>query len=75
MDDESLYGPEFYRLDFSKAVKEELLSNFHVIILNINESHITRKLKTFLSEDGELKLDDIAKIGGCYRFCRVLAFE
>lgn len=37
MDDDVRYGPEFYRLDFAKAVKLDLLSEYKVLIVAVNE--------------------------------------
>ena len=33
MDEESVYGKEIYRLDFSKAIEQKLLADYKVIIL------------------------------------------
>ena len=75
MDDVQLYGPEFHRLGFGKAVDEELLTDYRVIVLTIDEEY-TRKMSTLLSlgisdaeartEDGEIQIDDVSKILGCW---------
>ena len=70
MDDESIYGPEFYRLDFSRAVSDGLLSDFRVIIFNVNEEKVSREIQAALTEDGKLRLEDAAKIVGCYKALR-----
>ncbi len=66
MDDEETYGKEFYRLDFSEAVAKNLLSDYRLLLLAVNEGHISAALQKSLSESGELRLEDAAKIIGCW---------
>ena len=67
MDDEAAYGPEFYRLGFGRAVEEGLLTDYRVLILAVDENHISRSLqKTLADADNELVLDDAVKIIGCW---------
>lgn len=67
MDDVSLYGPEFHRLGFGKAVSEHLLTDYKVLVLAIDESIIDPKFqKRFADENQEIQLEDIAKIIGCW---------
>jgi predicted helicase len=67
MDNEALYGPEFYRLGFGKAVEKGLLTDYKVLILTIDEGIVARTLQTgFAGGDSELNLDDAAKIIGCW---------
>ncbi|MBB6120285.1 DEAD/DEAH box helicase [Nocardiopsis algeriensis] len=66
MDDEEVYGPEFHRLGFGRAVEEGLLTDYKVLILNVDEAFLANALQSQLSEDGELKLDDAAKVIGCW---------
>lgn len=40
MDDEATYGPEFYRLGFGKAVERDLLSEYKVMIVAVEESRM-----------------------------------
>ncbi|QMU56154.1 MAG: hypothetical protein GKS04_03070 [Candidatus Mycalebacterium zealandia] len=67
MDDEQTYGKEFYRLDFSEAVEKNLLSDYKVLVLAVNEDHISSAMQTQLAKQGELNLEDTAKIIGCYK--------
>ena len=68
MDDESLYGQELYVITFSEAVKRELLVDYKVIVLAVDESHISRRLQSLLKdENNQLKVDDAAKIIGCWK--------
>lgn len=67
MDDETKFGPEFHRLGFGKAVSEQLLTDYKVLVLAVDESVIGGKFqKQFANEDGELELEDIARIIGCW---------
>lgn len=68
MDDESLYGKELYTITFSEAVKRGLLVDYKVIILSVDENHINHRLQKLLSdENNQLKVDDAAKIVGCWK--------
>ncbi|MDE0510345.1 MAG: DEAD/DEAH box helicase family protein [Gammaproteobacteria bacterium] len=66
MDDAAKYGIEFHRLDFSNAVAKDLLSDYKVLILAINEAHASRAVQGLLATNGEVNLDDAAKIIGCW---------
>ncbi len=66
MDDETLFGPEFHRLGFGEAVERNLLSDYKVMILVVEGDAIATHLQTALAADGELSLDDAAKIVGCW---------
>ncbi|MFE0361683.1 DEAD/DEAH box helicase [Streptomyces griseoaurantiacus] len=67
MDNETQYGPEFHRLGFGKAVEQGLLTDYKVLILTIDESVVAKTLQEgFTGGDSELRLDDAAKIIGCW---------
>ncbi|MGW0067214.1 DEAD/DEAH box helicase [Streptosporangium sandarakinum] len=67
MDDEALYGREFHRLGFGKAVEQGLLTDYKVLILTIDEGVVAKTLQEgFASGGSELALDDAAKIIGCW---------
>ncbi len=67
MDDEKLYGPEFYRLGFSEAVSRELLSDYKVMVLGVDERYIIKAFQAQLADkNNEITLDDAAKIVGCW---------
>ncbi|ALA68165.1 DEAD/DEAH box helicase [Corynebacterium lactis] len=38
MDDEAVYGPEFYRLGFGEAVDKGLLTDYKVLVMTVDES-------------------------------------
>jgi predicted helicase len=68
MDDETLYGQELFVITFSEAVKRGLLVDYKVIVLAVDAAHINRRLQTLLSDDNnQLKVDDAAKIVGCWK--------
>ena len=68
MDDEQLYGKELYVLSFSEAVQRDLLVDYKVIVLAMDEAHISRRLQSLLAdENNQLRVDDAAKIIGCWK--------
>ena len=68
MDDESLYGKELYVLSFSQAVKKNLLVDYKVLVLSVDEEHVSRRLQQLLADgNNQLKVDDAGKIVGCWK--------
>ena len=68
MDDPATYGPEFHRLPFSRAVGQDLLSDYKVVVFAISEQHIDAALQAHLaSGDSKINISDAAKIVGCWR--------
>jgi len=68
MDDVALYGPELHVITFSEAVKRGLLVDYKVIVLAVDEAHVSRRLQNLLKdESNQLKVDDAAKIIGCWK--------
>ena len=65
--DNAFFGEEFYRLDFSEAVERELLSDYKVIVLAVDENFVSASMQERLAEGSELKTDDRTKIIGCYK--------
>jgi len=67
MDDEAGFGPEFHRLGFGEAVEKDLLTDYKVLILTVDERHIARSLQAQVAdENNEINLDDAVKIVGCW---------
>jgi predicted helicase len=66
MDDETLYGPQFHRLDFGRAVGLGLLSDYRVLILTVPEAAVSQVMQSALAVNSELNLPDAAKIIGCW---------
>lgn len=68
MDDEALYGKELFVITFSEAVRRGLLCDYKVIVLAVEESHVNRRIQNLLKDpDNQLKVDDAAKIIGCWK--------
>lgn len=68
MDNEAWYGKDLYVITFSEAVKQGLLVDYKVLVLSIDEAHVSRSLQTLLKDDdNQLKVDDAAKIVGCWK--------
>ncbi len=66
MDDPDLYGPELHRLGFGEAVERNLLSDYRVLVLAVDEEYVSRTFQSQLADTShELNLDDAAKIVGC----------
>jgi len=68
MDDETLYGKQLHVITFSEAVELDLLSDYKVIVLTIDEDHVSTRLQDLLKDDNnQLKVDDAARIVGCWK--------
>lgn len=68
MDDEKLFGKELHVINFSQAVALDLLVDYKVIVLSVEESVISRRIQSLLrDEDNHLNVDDAAKIIGCWK--------
>ncbi|WP_062460815.1 DEAD/DEAH box helicase [Demequina soli] len=66
MDDEGTFGPEFHRLGFGEAVAAGMLTDYRVLILAVDEGAVARGFQGTMAADGELDLDDVARIVGCW---------
>ncbi|GAA2736077.1 DEAD/DEAH box helicase [Pedococcus aerophilus] len=67
MDNEDLFGPELHRLGFGEAVTRRLLVDYKVLVLAVDETSVSRTFQLQLADEGnELRLDDAAKIVGCW---------
>jgi predicted helicase len=67
MDDEMLFGPEFHRLGFGEAVGDDLLSDYKVMVLAVDEKHVSKLFQSQIAdENSEISLDDAVKIMGCW---------
>lgn len=68
MDNEAWYGKQLFVITFSEAVKRGLLVDYKVIVLAVEEAHVNRRLQALLKdENNTLKVDDAAKIVGCWK--------
>lgn len=57
MDDESLFGPEFYRLSFGQAVAQNLLSEYKVLIVAVDQERMAALTNSF-NQSRAFKVDD-----------------
>lgn len=67
MNDENLYGKEFYRIGFGDAVRNGILTDYKVMVLAVDEAMIQKRFQQmFSSKNNELEFDDVTKIIGCW---------
>ncbi len=66
MDDEKLYGDEFFRVNFSYAVKHGLLTDYKVLVLTVNEDDLPGEVLKDIKDlnNTELNFDDTSKLIG-----------
>lgn len=67
MDDEEKFGKVLFYLSFSWAIENNLLSDYKVIVLAVDEGLISAGIQNRLADDNEMRLDDATKIIGCYK--------
>ncbi len=65
MDDEALYGKEFFRVNFSYAVNHGLLTDYKVLVLTVSENDVPENIKHDINDTTtELNFDDTSKLIG-----------
>lgn len=68
MDDKSIYGEEFYRVSFSYAVEHELLTDYKVLVLTVNENDLPESVKKDIKDGTTSEVttnyDDASKLVG-----------
>lgn len=67
MDDESKFGPIFYRLTFGRAVDEGLLTDYRVIALTVSEDVVSEVYQRAMANEEGFEITDAAKIVGCWK--------
>ncbi len=68
MNREDQFGKQFHLITFSEAVSLELLTDYKVLVLTIDEAHVSSRLQDLLKDDNnQLKVDDAARIIGCWK--------
>lgn len=67
MDDEDKFGEDLFHRGFGWAVEQELLTDYKVVVLAVDEGLISTTIQSRLREGAELTLDDATKIIGCYK--------
>ncbi|WP_121615358.1 DEAD/DEAH box helicase [Virgibacillus halodenitrificans] len=66
MNDLNLYGEEFYRIGFGDAIRDDILTDYKVMVLAVDEEMIARRFQQMLANEDELEFDDVTKIIGCW---------
>ena len=66
MDDARLFGEEIYRIGFGEAVERDLLSDYKVLILTLNENDVPPAVQKMITDnENEINTDDASKLIGC----------
>ncbi|MBT6937201.1 MAG: DEAD/DEAH box helicase, partial [Candidatus Marinimicrobia bacterium] len=66
MDDPEKYGEEIYRIGFSEAVDNGLLTDYKVLILTLNGNDVPEEVQKMIANpDNEIDTDDASKLIGC----------
>lgn len=66
MDNTAWYGPEFHCLGFGDAVEADLLTDYKVLVLAIDEEYVAENFQSAMATSGEIALGDAAKLIGCW---------
>lgn len=75
MDDETKYGKVLFHRGFGWAVENNLLTDYKVVVLAVDEGIVSANVQNRLAEGSELKLDDATKIVGCYKALAKVGFR
>lgn len=71
MDDEDLYGPELYRLGFGKAVEKDLLTEYKVLIVAVEEEKMANLVNNYnafkVADDKAIDMKLATKIIGSWK--------
>ncbi|MEY4569428.1 MAG: hypothetical protein RLZZ398_867 [Verrucomicrobiota bacterium] len=68
MNDEAQFGKQLHVITFSEAVQLKLLTDYKVIVLTIDEAHVSPRIQDLLKdESNQLNVDDAARIIGCWK--------
>src|SRR5690606_36301257 len=66
MDDPASYGEEIYRIGFGEAVEKDLLTDYKVLILTLNEKDVPPAVQKMIADkESEINADDASKLIGC----------
>jgi predicted helicase len=67
MDDAETYGEVLFHFGFAKAVESDLLTDYKVVVLMMDEQLVSDRVQRAFTEGSELELDDATKMVGCYK--------
>lgn len=66
MDDVDMYGHEIYRIGFGEAVDKNLLTDYKVLILTLNDNDVPPAVQKMIADkESEINTDDASKLIGC----------
>ncbi len=63
MDDESVFGPELYYISFRKAIDEDLLTDYHVVVVAVDENTSSSFANTQVAD---LDMKTTQQLLGCW---------
>ncbi|MGQ7392849.1 DEAD/DEAH box helicase [Streptococcus suis] len=67
MDDEELYGKVFYRLGFGDAISHDILTDYKLMVLAVDETVVQKDMQKSLSDpENGLDIDDVGRIIGVW---------
>lgn len=67
MDDESKYGEVFFRMGFGQAVSHDILTDYKVMVLAVDEAAIQKDMQRTLADpENGLNIDDVGRIVGIW---------
>lgn len=67
MDDENLYGKVFYRLGFGDAISHDILTDYKLMVLAVDETVIQKDMQKSLADpENGLNIDDVGRIIGVW---------
>ncbi|GAA5423146.1 DEAD/DEAH box helicase [Tetragenococcus halophilus] len=67
MDDESKYGAVFFRMGFGQAVSHDILTDYKVMVLAVDEAAIQKDMQRTLADpENGLNIDDVGQIVGIW---------
>ena len=67
MDDKNIYGETLFHRGFGWAVENDLLTDYKVIVLMMDEQIVSDRIQSTFTKSTELELDDATKMIGCYK--------
>lgn len=61
MNNESIYGPEFYRMNFSEAIEKGILVDYHIVVVGVSDLEVQNAIisRKWISENATI--EDIAQ--------------
>ncbi len=62
MNDENTFGPTFYKYSFKRAIEENYLSPYRILIYTIGSSEVQKRLRDYLQEERALDVDFTTKL-------------